>query len=60
LIPCSAVRGLDFEAPPLEKMEFFSRWLKEKGVSATLRRSKGGDIQAACGQLAGRQKKSRT
>jgi adenine C2-methylase RlmN of 23S rRNA A2503 and tRNA A37 len=28
--------------------------LKRKGLSVTLRRSKGGDIQAACGQLAGR------
>ncbi len=56
LIPCSPVRGLDLEAPALEKMELFLRWLEEKGASATLRRSKGGDIQAACGQLAGRQK----
>jgi adenine C2-methylase RlmN of 23S rRNA A2503 and tRNA A37 len=30
------------------------RWLKEKGVKATLRRSKGAEIQAACGQLAGK------
>ena len=56
LIPCSPIHGLDLEAPPLEKMELFLRWLEEKGASATLRRSKGGDIQAACGQLAGKQK----
>ncbi len=56
LIPYSPIWGLDFKAPPLEKTGLFLRWLEEKGVSATLRRSKGGDIQAACGQLAGKQK----
>jgi len=54
LIPYSQVRGLAFEASPKARAEVFLRWLDEKGVSATLRRSKGADIQAACGQLAGR------
>lgn len=54
LIPYSQACGLGFETPPKERAEFFLRILEEKGVSATMRRSKGADIQAACGQLAGR------
>jgi 23S rRNA (adenine2503-C2)-methyltransferase len=54
LIPYSQICGLEFEPSPRATAELFLRWLEEKGVSGTLRRSKGGDIQAACGQLAGR------
>jgi 23S rRNA (adenine2503-C2)-methyltransferase len=54
LIPYSQVCGLGFETPPRERTELFLRWLEDRGVSATLRRSKGADIQAACGQLAGK------
>ena len=54
LIPCSPVPGLDFLPPPAEAKKLFLTWLEEKGVKATLRRSKGTDIQAACGQLAGK------
>lgn len=58
LIPCSPVPGPGFFPPPVETNELFLRWLKEKGVNATLRRSKGTDIQAACGQLAGKMGKA--
>lgn len=54
LIPCSPVSGVDFIPPPVETNKLFLRRLREKGVKATLRRSKGADIQAACGQLAGK------
>jgi 23S rRNA (adenine2503-C2)-methyltransferase len=54
LIPYSQVCGLGFETPPRERTKLFLRWLEDRGVSATLRRSKGADIQAACGQLAGK------
>ncbi len=54
LIPCSPVPGLPFEPPSAEKNKLFLRWLTERGVNATLRRSKGAEIQAACGQLAGK------
>lgn len=54
LIPYSQVCGLEYEPSPKARAELFLRWLEEKGVSATLRLSKGADIQAACGQLAGR------
>jgi 23S rRNA (adenine2503-C2)-methyltransferase len=52
LIPYSPVPGLAFERPGIEEMSAFSRRLENRGVEATLRDSKGSDIQAACGQLA--------
>ncbi len=54
LIPYSPVRGLPYEVPAEEKIRLFVRRLEERKVSVTLRLSKGRDIQAACGQLAGR------
>jgi 23S rRNA (adenine2503-C2)-methyltransferase len=54
LIAFSPVPGLDFERPTDGEIVRFRRRLEERKVSVTLRLSKGGDIQAACGQLAGR------
>ncbi len=54
LIPFSPVRGLPFAAPDGATCRSFLGRLREAGVAATLRQSKGGDIQAACGQLAGK------
>ena len=51
LIPYNQVRGLDWERPTLAVQEGFLRVLKSHGVAATLRREKGYDIAAACGQL---------
>ena len=41
-----------FEASEEDKLDRFMSRLKEGGVTATLRRSRGKDIDAACGQLA--------
>lgn len=54
LIPYSPCPGLDFKTPPDGVIDAFQRKLSAGGVSVTLRRSKGRDILAACGQLAGR------
>jgi 23S rRNA (adenine2503-C2)-methyltransferase len=54
LIPYSPVLGLEFEPPAESVQKRFLETLEKAGVRATLRRSKGRDIQAACGQLAGR------
>ncbi|MGA2585413.1 MAG: 23S rRNA (adenine(2503)-C(2))-methyltransferase RlmN [Candidatus Aminicenantales bacterium] len=54
LIPYSPVIGLPFETPEERRIGDFTRMLEEKNVPVTLRRSKGRDIQAACGQLAGK------
>lgn len=54
LIPYSPVAGFDFRTPGEERVEFFRRRLEERRVQVTVRQSKGQDILAACGQLAGR------
>jgi len=51
LIPYNTVMDLDWERPEVPVQENFLRILKARGVSATLRREKGHDIAAACGQL---------
>jgi len=51
LIPCNQVEGLPWERPTEGAQEAFLKALEKQKVSATLRREKGGDIDAACGQL---------
>jgi 23S rRNA (adenine2503-C2)-methyltransferase len=51
LIPYNHVEGLDWQRPSEGVQERFLDLLKGQGVSATLRREKGHDIAAACGQL---------
>ncbi|MDP2923399.1 MAG: 23S rRNA (adenine(2503)-C(2))-methyltransferase RlmN [Candidatus Omnitrophota bacterium] len=42
---------LKFKAPSPEEIQDFSQILKEKGIFFTLRKARGEDINAACGQL---------
>jgi 23S rRNA (adenine2503-C2)-methyltransferase len=51
LIPYNTVHGLPWSRPSQGRQEGFLSILKERGVPATLRREKGHDIDAACGQL---------
>ena len=51
LIPYNTVEGLAWTRPPLARQQVFQNTLRSRGVSATLRREKGHDIAAACGQL---------
>jgi 23S rRNA (adenine2503-C2)-methyltransferase len=51
LIPYNRVEGLPWEQPGEAAQEAFLRALEKQKVAATLRREKGGDIDAACGQL---------
>ena len=51
LIPYNTVEGLEWTRPPLTRQQGFLETLRSRGVSATLRREKGHDIEAACGQL---------
>ncbi len=51
LIPYNAVEGLPWERPSEEVCERFLAALEKQNVTATLRREKGHDIDAACGQL---------
>ena len=50
-IPYNTVEGLDWARPSEARCEAFVGVLKFAGVTATLRREKGHDIDAACGQL---------
>ncbi len=51
LIPYNTVEGLPWKRPSLESQDIFADIVRRAGVSATLRREKGHDIAAACGQL---------
>ena len=51
LIPYNQVEGLSWQRPSDEAQEAFLSALQKQKVTATLRREKGHDIDAACGQL---------
>jgi 23S rRNA (adenine2503-C2)-methyltransferase len=51
LIPYNPVQGLPFEAPGFDTVVAFQEVLKARGLIAMVRTEKGGDIDAACGQL---------
>jgi 23S rRNA (adenine2503-C2)-methyltransferase len=51
LIPYNTVEGLPWSRPPRNRQERFLAILRSHEVPATLRREKGHDIEAACGQL---------
>jgi len=51
LIPYNTVAGLDWVRPSLTRQDAFADVLRATGLSVTLRREKGHDIDAACGQL---------
>ncbi|MDY3868519.1 MAG: 23S rRNA (adenine(2503)-C(2))-methyltransferase RlmN [Pyramidobacter sp.] len=54
LIPYNPVAGTRFARPSASRIKPFMDILKELGVEAELRREKGTDIDAACGQLRGK------
>ena len=51
LIPYNTVQDLPWKRPSLTRQERFADVLRAARVSVTLRREKGHDIDAACGQL---------
>ena len=51
LIPYNTVAGLEWKRPSLQRQERFAAILERQRISFTLRREKGHDIDAACGQL---------
>jgi 23S rRNA (adenine2503-C2)-methyltransferase len=51
LIPYNTVEGLPWKRPSGTRQLAFAEVLSRAGVSVTLRREKGHDIAAACGQL---------
>jgi 23S rRNA (adenine2503-C2)-methyltransferase len=51
VIPYNTVQGLSWKRPSQTRQQTFFRALRNYGVDATIRREKGHDIDAACGQL---------
>ena len=55
VIEYNPVEGLGFQRSPEKNRDQFIRFLESKNMVVNLRRSKGQDIDAACGQLANKQ-----
>jgi len=57
LIRFHVIPGVELHPSSDERMLMFRNYLNSKGVTATIRSSRGEDIMAACGMLAGKNKK---
>jgi 23S rRNA (adenine2503-C2)-methyltransferase len=51
LIPLNAAPGIPFERPSEAAIDRFAKILADKGLTVSVRKSRGRDIRAACGQL---------
>jgi 23S rRNA (adenine2503-C2)-methyltransferase len=54
LIPFNPFPGSHYRSSPPERVEAFRMRLKRSGLIATTRKTRGDDIDAACGQLVGK------
>jgi 23S rRNA (adenine2503-C2)-methyltransferase len=59
LIPYNPVDGLAWKRPNVRRQKAFLQILESDRVSVTIRRQKGDDIDAACGQLRLRKERER-
>ena len=57
LIPYNETNHLEFKRSSKNQIERFYDTLKKEGINVTIRKEFGGNIDAACGQLRGRQGK---
>ena len=51
LLPLNEAAGIPFERPSDERVNAFAKILAAKGLMVSVRKSRGRDIRAACGQL---------
>jgi 23S rRNA (adenine2503-C2)-methyltransferase len=51
LLPLNAAPSIPFERPSDERVSAFAKSLADRGLIVSVRRSRGRDIRAACGQL---------
>ncbi len=51
LIPVNPVKGTGYRKSAIERQQSFIRILGRQGITATVRRTLGSDIDASCGQL---------
>jgi len=54
LIPANPVKENSFKKPDRNKILKFKKFLENRGINATVRRTLGADIEASCGQLRSR------
>lgn len=54
LIPFNPFPGSNYATSPPDRIEAFRQRLKRAGIIATTRKTRGDDIDAACGQLVGK------
>lgn len=53
LIPLNVVPGLDWRRSPLARLRHFTAGLTHAGIETTVRKERGTELAAACGQLQG-------
>ena len=51
LLPLNAAAGIPFDRPADDRVNAFAKILAERGLMVSVRKSRGRDIRAACGQL---------
>jgi 23S rRNA (adenine2503-C2)-methyltransferase len=51
LLPLNEAAGIPYERPSDDRVNRFAQILAERGVTVSVRKSRGSDIRAACGQL---------
>ena len=51
LLPLNEAAGIPFDRPSDDRVNRFARILSDHGVTVSVRKSRGRDIRAACGQL---------
>jgi 23S rRNA (adenine2503-C2)-methyltransferase len=51
LLPLNEAPGIPYRRPSDERVDAFAKILADKGVTVSVRKSRGRDIRAACGQL---------
>jgi 23S rRNA (adenine2503-C2)-methyltransferase len=52
LIPLNPAPGIPYHRPSDDRLDTFGRILSDEGLTVSVRKSRGRDIRAACGQLA--------
>jgi 23S rRNA (adenine2503-C2)-methyltransferase len=51
LLPLNAAAGIPYDRPSDERVNTFAKILADRGLMVSVRKSRGRDIRAACGQL---------
>ena len=55
IIEYNKVEGVSLQKAQEERVDAFAKYIRDKGVMISVRRSRGKDIDAACGQLANKE-----